>query len=412
MRTTKLVLIVIIGVTLVLSSCTRQALPNSELEPLASWITLGDKLNGSIESMAFNTAGEPIVATTIPGPGLISNRSVYVRQWLNGQWRLLGKHLDIQLSQDVYYPDITVDRLGRPVVAWSERSDVYVKRWDGQNWVPLGEKLDIDPARGFAALFPKVAIDGQNRPVVVWQEVKQDGLGNYNLYVKRWEDDSGWVQVGSALDINLNKTVFMPSIVIDNSDRIYVAWSEAAEVPLGPQDYNIYVKRWDGSKWVSLAGTIDFNIARYASYPSLALDGKGKLYVAWLEATVQPSFNVTAKHIYVKRFDGNNTWTSLGGAINSGLGADIPKLVAYGENTLMVSFTSWSPGSLPDPTNAYVKSWKGSQWIGIGAQPVVVEGGSIDLGISPSGLPTLAYSYSPRDPEQQLVRGTYIKRYQ
>jgi hypothetical protein len=397
---------------LLLSGCSRQ-LPETGLEPLASWSTLGTKVvpdNDFITSLAFNALGNPIVATRVfdlGHPG--SSFSVYVQQWQNGQWQRLGTHLDVQRSRNAFIADIAVDKLGRPVVVWHEYSGIYVKRWDGASWVLLGGKLDINSANISAGALPALEIDSQNRPVVVWQEHERNNFNNYNLYVKRWENDASWVQVGDTLDVDITRIVYRPSIAIDPNDRIVVAWGEAVNVQ-APFTYNLYVKRWNGSRWVRLGGALDVNVARDALQPSLALSSNGKLYVAWDEVSVDASGNANARYIYIKRWDGNNTWTLLGEAV-SGRGQG-PSLVASGADALMVSWTSWAPGSLPPPTNIYVKRWSGTKWLAVGGQLVMAESGNSILNISPAGIPTLAYSYNPSDPNHVADKGAYIKSYQ
>ena len=403
--------------TLVLSACSRQTPDSIDIEPLAaSWSNLGDKVTPQddfISSLDFNASGNPIVATQVLDLGHLggSSFSVYVQQWQNGQWQRLGTHLDVQRRRNAFSPDIAVDKLGRSVVVWHEYGGIYVKRWEGTSWVLLGGKLDINPANISAGALPALAIDSQNRPIVVWQEHERDNFNNYNLYVKRWENDSSWVQIGGTLDIDVTGIVNRPSLIIDPSDRIVVAWSESVNVQ-APWTYNLYVRRWNGSSWVRLGSALDINVARDSLRPSLALGSTGKLYIAWSEATVQANSNVTAQHIYVKRWDGNGIWTQLGGAVSAGVGGQSPSLVASGADTLMVSWTSWAVGSLPPPTNVHVKRWNGvDRWLSVGSQPVMVESSSWDLKISPAGVPTLAYAYHPSDPNNQ-ARGSYIKRYQ
>jgi hypothetical protein len=187
------------------SGCSRQVPVQTELRAAASWTLLGDKIHPNpytcSPSLAFGLDGSPIVA--LQDDCVYANPNVYVRQWVNGQWKPLGSYLDIARGKSAFGPSLAVDRLGRPVVAWYEidaadrnSSDVYVKRWNGQTWVLLGGKLDINPARGYSALSPSLAIDSQNRPVVAWTE--NDNASNElsrNVYVKRWENENSWVSL-------------------------------------------------------------------------------------------------------------------------------------------------------------------------------------------------------------------------
>jgi hypothetical protein len=400
------------------SGCSRQVPPQTELEATAAtWTQVGGKVDpgisgiySRISSLAFTLDASPIVAVgkpTINSTGY-SFSTVYVKRWVAGQWQTLGGHLDIQKSRPAGWADIAVDRLGRPVVAWMESTrastnaayDVYVKRWDGQAWVLLGGKLEVNPATNYSTQYPSLAVDSQNRPVVAFSD-------SGNIYVKRWENESSWVQVGDALDIDVSKSVFFSSIAVDPSDRIVVAWSEPAEPPSGSvvTGSNVYVKRWNGSRWVSLGTALDVDPINYASHPSLALSSGGRIFIAWEERKDIGSFSVR-REVYVKRWDGT-AWTLLGGALNTELEDGVgPSLATNGSDKVIVSWqTGLSYGSV------HVDRWNGSDWVPVGNQPVATESGETRLGISPSGVSFLAY-YDLGDVSNYYDNGAFVKSYQ
>jgi hypothetical protein len=401
----------ILFIVVILSGCARQDLAEGGLESLATWSNLGgnvDSFNSErIYSLAFNAAGDPIVATTASRLFPFSGQNIWqvrVKQWEDQQWTDLGGVLNVRTSRNAQGPSLAVDKLGRPLVTWSEDtprslgegSNIYVKRWDGEAWVSLGEALDVISG---GASYPSLAVDSQNRPVVAWREFGPGDFNNGNLYVKRWENDLAWAQLGDALDIDLGGDVFQNSIAVDPSDRVVVAWTE---------NDNIYVKRWNGSRWLSLGGPLDINLTDRAFYPSLALSSTGQPYVAWDALRFDAFFNAT-RHVYVKRWDRNGTWTQLGGAVSAGVRGQLPTLAISGTNTPMVAWASWGSSA---PNNIYVRRWNGvDRWVNVGGQPVVVEGSNQNLGISPAGVPFLAYDYfgEPTDPSDNSA---YVKRYE
>jgi hypothetical protein len=397
----------------ILSSCARQDMADGELESLASWMTLGSEviantnaINHVITSVAFNSSGNPVLAVQASE---YNSFTIFVMEWRDGQWRRLGSYLDIQRSKNAYSADIAVDGLGRPVVVWHEYSGIYVKRWNGTSWISLGEKLDVNPSTQTpisAGFGPSIVIDSQNRPVVVWQEHSRSNTNfHYNVYVKRWENDSQWMPLGDALDKNVAASAGAASIAIDPMDRIVVAWSESN----GTNFSDLFVKRWNGSRWVNLGSALDIDLSRNASQSSLAISSAGQLYIAWDESTINNASNTTARNVYVKRWDGNNTWTQLGGAVSSGVGGQYPHLAIH-QDSLMISWSSWKPGTLPPPVDTYVKHWNGvDRWLAMGSQPVVANAGSWDLQVGPGGVPTLAYYFGSglNDP----AVGAYIKQY-
>jgi hypothetical protein len=373
-------------VFVVLVGCSRQVSPEVGLESLASWKGLGlvgDTDFSSTSSFAFAANGNPVVAlskhqSVAPFFGY---KDLYIYQWVNGQWQALPGPLDIRPENHTEPADIAIDQLGRVVVAWSEgrsqsgRHNVYVKRWNGQNWQRLGGRLTLEAGEQ----FPSLAIDSQNRPVIAFSDFHEEV---YKLYVKRWDNNSSWTQLGLEVDSGhvIQFTSHYPSLAIDSNDRIVVAWR--GKTALHRTDTNIYVKRWNGSSWVSLGGILDVDPTGDSWIPSLVLSSSGQPYVAWRELANEEV------NIYVKRWDGNGIWTLLGRSVGSTL---LPRLATSGVNTVMVSWYDFNTNS------TYVKRWNGmDRWMGVGAQPVVADGIVTAFAVSPAGVPILGYSKNSR----------------
>jgi hypothetical protein len=90
--------------------------------------------------------------------------------------------------------------------------------------------------------------------VVAWTEYSPNlPAENWNLSVKRWENDSSWVQLGGILDNVESKTPDSFSIAIDRVNRPIVVWNEFDTFS---SESSAYVKRWNGSRWISLGGSL------------------------------------------------------------------------------------------------------------------------------------------------------------
>ena len=71
--------------------------------------------------------------------------------------------------------------------------NIYVKRWNGNSWLQLGTHLDVNLSLN--ATTP-ASLDSLGNPVVSWQEMMATF---HNIYVKRWNGGSTWVQLGLHL---------------------------------------------------------------------------------------------------------------------------------------------------------------------------------------------------------------------
>jgi hypothetical protein len=379
------------GVVL-LAGCSRVS-PEAGLESLASWSNLGGKVNNVddeiIMALAFNASGNPVVIT-IGSLVTSSSYKAYVKQWVGDSWSVLGRVINNNPNQTASSPNLVVDKLGRPVVAWAETNarganNIYVKRWNGQGWVLLGGRLNVEDA-----YVPILTIDNQNRPVVAWTEESPSGLpfGTGNLSVKRWENDSSWVQLGGILDNVETNTVEEMSIVVDKVGRPIVAWREINVGTFFESD--VCVKRWNGLSWVSLGGTLGGGDAS-----SIVLSSTGRLFIAVRDA---------GNKVVVKRWDGNGVWTSLLGPRAARLGSGF-FLTSDGDTPILAWQLIYGI--------AYVKRWNGvDKWIDIGSQPVLTDSMITDFEMSPAGVLSLAYHYQPTDPNHFDEWGAYVKSYQ
>jgi hypothetical protein len=293
-------------------------------------------------------------------------------------WQLLGTSLDFSKPALASYSSSTIDKDGNPVIAWQEFDNlqhlIYVKRWTGSEWSFLGSPLNID-ANKFA-YQPSLAIDASGVPSVAWEE---DAATTRNVYVKRW-NGSSWVSLGAALNSTGGDGAQNASLGVDGSGNPVVAWEENT-LKLPNYQSDVYVKRWNGTAWVQLGGALDVSANRNAVYPSLAVAGNGNPVVAWVE------YEGFASNLYVKRWTGS-AWQSLGGALNlSSGGAAFPSLALDASGKPVVA---WEENS-----NLYVKRWSGTSWVQVGSTPLDInptqDAITPSLALDNSGQPVIAW---------------------
>jgi hypothetical protein len=160
--------------------------------------------------------------------------------------------------------------------------------------------------------------------------------------------------VAGNLNVDATRSATAPVIAFSAATP-YVAWQEASAV--GSQ---IYVRRWNGSAWTQLGGSLNRDPAQSAAAPAIAVAGATP-YVAWQETTAN------GQRVHVSHWDGA-VWVADGAALNldaAGVAA-APALTIQGT----VPYVSWRE-VVGTSTQINIAHWTGATWIADGPNPVI-----------------------------------------
>jgi hypothetical protein len=182
-----------------------------------------------------------------------------------------------------------------------------------------------------------------------------------------WLDCLGWVELCngstcSATDGGISGTGYSseePSLAIDSHGNPYVAWQENVS-----GIWQIYLKKWDGSKWIELcdgdtcSGSGDglSNNIGHSERPSLAIDSSDNPIIAWNDASSG------SNEIYLLRWNASK-WIGMGGSAtgggisNSGNGKNV-SITLSDADTPFVAWADKSSGF----RQMYLRYWGGSSW--------------------------------------------------
>ncbi|MEW6358544.1 MAG: FG-GAP-like repeat-containing protein [Planctomycetota bacterium] len=343
--------------------------------------------------VCFGADGMPIVAWQDASTG---TEEIYVRRWDGVMWAEmgLGSATGGGISNNAgesYTPMLAIGRDGKPLIAWEDRSsgnNIYLRRWDGSAWVEMGAGSatggGISQNIG-VSWSPSIAIGSDGNPIVAWTNFS----ANDEIYVRRW-DGASWVEIGagSASGNGISNTggnSYGASIAIGTDGNPIVAWYDNTS-----GDYEIYLRRWDGSSWVeatpgSASGGGISNNAGASSAPRLAIGADGNPIVAWDDDSSGDT------EVYVRRWNGASwaelgTGSATGGGISNNSGTSSGQSLAIGpDGNPIVAWRDNSTGS--DET--YVRRWNGSSWAEMGTDSATGNGISNTPG-SVSGSPWIA----------------------
>jgi len=312
---------------------------------------------------------------------------------------------------------VAADADWQPIICWVDDSsgvaEIFVKRWNGSAWVEMGagsaSGTGISETDG-ASTAPAIVTDLAGAPVVCWQQDTGEGS---QIYARHW-DGAAWVELGtgSASGGGVSDSggnCYRPAMTVSSNGRPRICWQDSSD-----GDTEIYVKRWNGSAWVEMGtgsasgGGISNNSA--GSYrPAIAAGLTGKPIVCWDDGSD------TDSEIYVKRWNGS-VWVTVGTGSASGggisddsSGSYSPRIATDLSGNPIVCWHDWTAAG----TNIYVKRFNGATWVQMGSQSASQTGISRTgnawwpaVATDADGLPIVCWEEASGSNEQ-----VYLKRY-
>jgi hypothetical protein len=271
-------------------------------------------------SIALDSKGQPVVAWT----ETFAQTVVHVGAWNGGGWNITFPALNaiVDLGSDGSLPSIQVDGSDRPVVAWREVTgnfptyDIYVARWSGTDWTFLNGS-GFQGGAGFMRLLdgPQLVLDGQGNPKFGWFDADMSSgvaswsgttwlagqglIGGFtpypvldsagapwiavksaDLHVLKWNSSmANWIEAGPT-PLTTSASWSAPRLALGAGGAPIAAWLDTSN------GVRIGLARWTGTTWDTRFGV--FNAGQNPLnniVPELAVDGQGKIWIAWQEGT-------------------------------------------------------------------------------------------------------------------------------
>ncbi len=197
---------------------------------------------------------------------------------------------------------LSVDDNGNAVLAWLNNNDdtqvftVYASRYTaaGNSWSTSAPVMAVSSSVG--------SVDASMRgsyAAVSWSV--HTSSTNAEVYVARW-NGTAW---SAAMSVEtLSGIAQRPSVAVDSTGRITVAWQQPTTVT---EFSSIYVNRYNGTSWAG--ATLLESSATAASDVKLGFDGSGNAIALWTQNT----------DVFARRYDAaTNTWAAATPALDTG----------------------------------------------------------------------------------------------
>ncbi|QFP78021.1 hypothetical protein [Deinococcus sp. AJ005] len=300
---------------------------------------------GSLVLALLNDAGQ-----ADSGKGFYESRKVRVwRSTANG-WELLrgglpGGVLNYDVPRPASNIDLALDGQGTPILVWNENygdNDVVVFRaYQDGNWTRWQPRYLGDDLPYAARTRSVVAQNGE--PVFAWGESLRNPYGS-RLSVRRWDEAAKtWTRSPAFNQISVFSRT--PALGLNGVGQPTVAWLQGEVL-----ESNVFVKRWNGTAWEALGGSLNRTPDRYLASTRLKLDAQGQPTVAWLE-------DLNGKDaLYASRWDGQQ-WQALGGAVSANY-ATSPALALDANGQPVLAWVEERGGT----GQVHLARWLGGRW--------------------------------------------------
>jgi hypothetical protein len=266
-------------------------------------------------SLAFDASGTPVVAwdeaTGNNAQGFPTGYGYFARRWNadSGSWDALGPNGgQVETRSSLYSPcqvptSLAVDKLGRPVPAYSTENGLFVKRFENGSWSGVGPSGGLVGTPSFEGF--SLALTSGNDPVLAWgdQESGSTRISRYDSKSSSWTavgPDGGRVRAGGLAFSN-------PKLILDAADQPLLAGGVRVPYDAATTTGDVTLFRYSGSVWQEVgARAAGFGVA-VGQVASVTLDASGTPVFAFVGSTAH------GYNLYAQRFVGG-VWQGVGAA--------------------------------------------------------------------------------------------------
>ena len=266
------------------------------------------RADATMTALTTGPDGQPVLAWVelSPSGGDVFGH-LHAARWNGSGWTALGGLLNENPVHNAWQLSAVRGPDGQPWLGWAEDAgtahvDSYLmSRWDGKSWSSPGlyavrrNLSDAGKSRAFT-------VTTQNEPYLTWTNIYYPGAFAQVVQPFYWKaGEKVWAEHTPTLNHTIRHAAFFPAATRGPQGTVYTAWLEGDVA-----HSDVFVARLDsGRKWTYLGGALNFRPHTYTFAPQLAAGNAGVI-AAWLED------QGGVDNLFVKRWTGKS-WASMAG---------------------------------------------------------------------------------------------------
>ncbi|MBY9005496.1 MAG: hypothetical protein KGD63_01935, partial [Candidatus Lokiarchaeota archaeon] len=242
------------------------------------------------------------------------DRDLYYVQWNNNTETWIPIELVSSESDDHSYgPSLAIDASGDLNIVWYDFADydnsgndldIFYKQRNNISGIWTSTDV-VSTQSGAYSKNPKIIIDNSDKMHIAWSDRSNyTGSGTeYDIFYKQWNKTLGDWTTTEVISTVSNGTSDSnnPSMIVDNFENICIVWSDSIDYNDSGNDDDILYRNWNSTigNWTETR-VVSTESDSNSIFPQLAIDNFGSMHIAWQDSSNISSSDFDYDIVYKK----------------------------------------------------------------------------------------------------------------
>ena len=223
---------------------------------------------------------------------------------------------------------------------------------------------------------PSVAVDSKGNVHIAWaDQTSYGGSGtDEDIFYKYWNTATTTWTITQVVSTESTLDSINPSLAVDSKGNVHIAWQDSTDYAASGADKDIFYKCWNATTF-SWTTTEVVSIGSDANCftPSLAVDSKGNVHIAWQDYSGYYDSGLDPDVFYKQWYASNSSWliSEVVSTESPGISSNSPSLAVDSTGNVHIA---WFEKDIFDNDEVYYKykdvmtsTWTTSELVSTGS---------------------------------------------